>query len=349
MHASTNDLALIPRRTLSRPVIIEGVTLFTGAPGRIEIRSNLEPNGEGESLASRRSGVWFRVHTAEGPAQAIAAHIDHLAPESRRTVLRAGTATAGASTAGAAAPGVQTVEHLLSALWGLGVTDALIDVRGPEIPVGDGSSAFFVEALRPYVVPINVEGGPSCDPIVITRRVEVVDERDPGVRIVAEPLESGGGGGVPRLVLQYDLDYRPQQTGITLQQSHTYTHEWCGVGAGVGGEKRSQRSPASTYATEIAPARTFCTFAEAQALRQAGLFAHLSPREMLVLGPDASPIENALRFDNEPARHKVLDMLGDLALVGACRPIIGRVHATRTGHAHNHRMAAALLKEFGCE
>ena len=67
---------------------------------------------------------------------------------------------------------------------------------------------------------------------------------------------------------------------------------------------------------------------------------------MLVLGPDARPIDNTLRFDDEPARHKVLDMLGDLSLVGQHRPIIGRVHAIRTGHAHNHRMAAALLREF---
>lgn len=324
---------LITRRTVSRPITIEGVTLFTGAPGRIEIRPNFETVSTGGRDSTR--GVRFCVHGAGGQTQTFAAHIDNLASEARRTVLRA-PAAISAQSAPVATAGVQTVEHLLSALWGLGITDALIDVQGPEVPVGDGSSLFFVEALRPHVAQLK---GPVCDPIVITRRIEIVDERDPGVKIVATPLERASVA--PRLELQYDLDYRPQQTGITLRQSYTYVHQWSELGEG--GEA------AIAYARELAPARTFCTFAEAQALRQAGLFSHLSPRDMLVLGPDARPIENALRFDDEPARHKVLDMLGDLALVGTCRPIVGCVHATRTGHAHNHRMAAALLREFGQE
>jgi UDP-3-O-acyl-N-acetylglucosamine deacetylase len=96
------------------------------------------------------------------------------------------------------------------------------------------------------------------------------------------------------------------------------------------------------YATAIAPARTFSTLDEAVAMRKMGLFAHLTAAEMLVIGPDG-PVENAYRFSDEPARHKLLDMLGDLALAtGGTRPIQGRVTAWRSGHALNHAMARRL-------
>jgi UDP-3-O-acyl-N-acetylglucosamine deacetylase len=78
-------------------------------------------------------------------------------------------------------------------------------------------------------------------------------------------------------------------------------------------------------------------------MRKMGLFAHLTPAQMLVIGPDG-PVENAYRFSDEPARHKVLDMLGDLALAGAGRPIHGRVTAWRSGHALNHAMARRLAE-----
>lgn len=78
-------------------------------------------------------------------------------------------------------------------------------------------------------------------------------------------------------------------------------------------------------------------------MRQMGLFAHLTPREMVVIGPEG-PIDNALRFANEPARHKLLDLLGDLALSTLFpRGLQARITARRTGHAQNHQMARALL------
>lgn len=75
-------------------------------------------------------------------------------------------------------------------------------------------------------------------------------------------------------------------------------------------------------------------------MRSMGLFAHLTPREMLVLGADG-PIDNALRFEDEPARHKLLDLIGDLALVGA--PLQADIVATRSGHALAHEAARAVL------
>ena len=94
------------------------------------------------------------------------------------------------------------------------------------------------------------------------------------------------------------------------------------------------------YIDQIAPARTFGLVAEAKALWDQGLCQHLSPRDILVIGDDG-PIENEFRFPNEPVRHKVLDLVGDLYLLGV--EIRGRIVASRSGHALNHRLAAKLL------
>jgi len=206
------------------------------------------------------------------------------------------------------------VEHLLSALAGLGVSDAMIELHGPEVPIGDGSALPFVEALRAAGL---VElGEDAVGPIVVKERIEIEDPRGAAAgRMVAEPGEG------PGLELVYHLDYGP---GSPLAAQTV----------------RFVSNPgADDYATAIAPARTFSTLEEAVAMRRMGLFGHLTPAQMLVIGPDG-PVENTYRFSDEPARHKVLDMLGDLSLAG--RPIRGRVTAWRSGHALNHAMARRL-------
>src|SRR5690606_28612812 len=97
------------------------------------------------------------------------------------------------------------------------------------------------------------------------------------------------------------------------------------------------------YMKEIAPARTFSLLPEAKALWDRGLCRHLSPRDVLVIGDDG-PIENEFRFENEPVRHKLLDLVGDLYLLG--RPIQGRIVAYRSGHELNHRLVARLLEQM---
>lgn len=302
------------RRTLAREARVEGVTLFTGAPSAVTI-CPVKPGAEAP-------GIFFDC-AKDGARARIPALHTHIHPESRRTVLV--DPKTGAS--------VQTVEHILSALAGLGITDATVRLEGPEIPVGDGSAQPFTEAMLAAGGAVEIDGDKSAAgaPLRITRRLEIVDPRDPTVRIVAEPL---GAGERDALRVRYELDYAAARTGIDLRQAFEFE-----VAAGSDG---------AAYLREVAPARTFCTFAEAEAMRQAGMFKHLTPRDMLVLGPGAKPIENSLRFEDEPARHKVLDMIGDLALAGGgVRGIVGRVTATKTGHAHNHQMAKAIAEAFG--
>jgi UDP-3-O-acyl-N-acetylglucosamine deacetylase len=151
---------------------------------------------------------------------------------------------------------------------------------------------------------------------VISR--EIVVERS-GASIVARPRAGGG------CLYRYELDYGAGAP-IVAQAA-----EW----------DSGEGDSAETYAREVAPARTFCLESEARAMQAAGLFKGLSPRDLLVIG-ERGPIENQYRFENEPARHKLLDLIGDLALAG--RPLVGEVVATRAGHALNHEMAVALAR-----
>lgn len=294
------------RRTLeiaARP--IEGLGLFTGAPTRVTMR----PIGDAGVGAS---GILFR-RTDLGGTPTVQATIGNVVSEQRRTVLQA------RGPDGALLPvRVETVEHILSALAGLGVTDALIDIDGPEIPIGDGSALAFAEAVRAAgVVPAS---GTSAGPLRITRPLTVGEK---GAQVEILPADEHSSQAVEGCEYVYRLDYGPASP-IAAHDASFFVP--------TGGD-------ATTYIPHLAPARTFSTLDEAKALRQMGLFTQFTPRDLLVIGPDG-PVDNTLRFSDEPARHKVLDMVGDLSLCG--RPIIGRIIATRSGHALNHEAARSL-------
>ncbi|MCC6661819.1 MAG: UDP-3-O-acyl-N-acetylglucosamine deacetylase [Phycisphaerales bacterium] len=274
---------MTPRRTVAGPAHVAGVGLFSARPVTLEFR----PAPAGTGLVFRRMDLPGRP---EVPALAAFAAAS---PTGRNTVLARGPAAAA------------TTEHVLSALTGLGVTDAIIELSAEETPICDGSAGPFVQAILGAGV-TDIPG--IVRPLVVEREVVV---EGGGGRIVARPA------ACPRYT--YELDYGPASP-ITAQSA-----SW----------------PAGNdYAGDIAPARTFCLEREALAMRAAGLFGHLSPRDMLVIGP-AGPIDNALRFADEPARHKLLDLIGDLALAG--RPVQGEVIAARSGHALNLALVRALL------
>jgi UDP-3-O-acyl-N-acetylglucosamine deacetylase len=293
------------RFTLAAPVRVEGLTLFTGATSHVTLR----PAVAGEGLAFLR---------ADAPGSALLlARCDFISPPSptepqaRRTTLAAPGERRGGS--------IQTVEHLLSALVGMGITDALIEVFGPELPVGDGSAKLFTDALTSVGVrPLTIRDPASLPAPAIVREPITLNFPD-GSSLEALPHAA------PECVYTYHLDYPPgsgieppiQEVSLTVPLS----------------------GPASGYLETIAPARTYSLQAEAEAARALGMFKHLSPADMLVIGP-AGPIDNAYRFPDEPSRHKLLDLIGDLALAG--RPIQARIIARKTGHAHNHELARRL-------
>jgi UDP-3-O-[3-hydroxymyristoyl] N-acetylglucosamine deacetylase / 3-hydroxyacyl-[acyl-carrier-protein] dehydratase len=144
----------------------------------------------------------------------------------------------------------------------------------------------------------------------------VIEEEDSMLAALPSPGEG--------MRISYDLDYGPQATRIHRQmQSFCFTN--------------------GSYVHEIAKARTFSLKEEAQALWDRGMCRHLSPRDVLVIGEEG-PIDNAYRYEDEPVRHKILDILGDLYLVGC--EVQARFVAHRSGHAHNRRMGLKILEQM---
>lgn len=280
---------MIPRRTIAAAVRIEGKGLFTDTPAAVVI----EP-AESGGVTVLLPGVG-----------SFSATVDHLDTRPAHPAFAAMPARLTSLSPAPDAPPVHTVEHLLSALAGLGVTDAHLRIEGGEPPIGDGSAWLFV---GPILEAGLRELGGGVEPIVVRDRIEIAQGP---ASIVIEPAETPS--------FRYELDYGPDAP-IPPQAA-----EWDG-------------SP-STYAERIARARTFCLREEAEAMHAMGLFAGLTPRDMLVFGPDG-PIDNALWVPDEPARHKLLDLIGDLSLAG--RPVLGRVVARRSGHAMNHEAARRL-------
>lgn len=280
---------MIRRRTIASPVRVEGKGLFTDAPSAVVI------------VPAESGGVSISLPAADP----FPATIDRLDTRPAHPAFAAMPPRLTSLSPAPDAPPVHTVEHLLSALAGLGVTDALVRVEGGEPPIGDGSAWLFVGPI--LGVGLRELGG-GVEPVIVRDRVEITEGP---ASIIIEPAETPS--------FRYELDYGPDAP-IPPQAA-----EWDG-------------SP-GTYAERIARARTFCLREEAEAMHAMGLFAGLTPRDMLVYGADG-PIDNALWVPDEPARHKLLDLIGDLSLVG--RPVLGRVVARRSGHAMNHEAARRL-------
>jgi len=211
---------------------------------------------------------------------------------------------------------VEMVEHLLSALAALGVDCCRVSLTAEEMPRLDGSALAFVEAIDAAgVEPLDR----SVEPIVVRERVRVGDD---DAWIEALPPR------FPGLSVDYVLDY----------------------GAGpIGRQEFSIEVTPESYRRELAAARTFITTAEADRLRAAGLGLDVSLQDLVVFGPDG-PVDNPLRWPDECVRHKVLDLVGDLALAG--RPVHGHVRAYRSGHRLNAalagRLAAAAVGREAC-
>lgn len=289
------------RYSLSAAAAVEGRGLFTERAVRCVIRP--APTGAGV--------VFVRADLPGGPG--VVATIDALGTQPvhpafarippRHTVL-----------ASAEVPGcvVFTTEHVLAALAGLGVTDAVIELDAPELPIGDGSAKLFTDAIAKAGI---AQLDEAVEPLTVAKTV-VVESPDGSASIRAEPL-----GPAETPTFRYELDYGP--------------------GSPIPAHAAAWDARPDTFVRDIAPARTFSLAAEAAQMRALGMFKTFTPRDLLVIDDNGSPMDNSWRFADEPARHKLLDLIGDLALIG--RPLCARVTSTRGGHALNHAMAWALL------
>lgn len=271
------------QRTLAEAAEIRGVGFITGARVRVRFLP-----------AAADTGVVFRRTDVPG-RPTIPAVAGEVTGTQRRTTL------------GPAPHGITLVEHLMAALAGLRIDNAVVELDGPEPPGLDGSAAGFVAVLEA-----------AGTVIQFARRAvwgvskPVVVEGD-GATIGLHPADGLG------LRASYLLDYGHR--AAIPKQAHTL-------------DVRPEN-----FVSDVASCRTFLTEPEAHALRAAGVGKHLTPAEVLVFGP-RGPIDNDLRFANEPARHKLLDLVGDLALCGF--DLAGHVVGYRSGHSLNVELARQL-------
>jgi UDP-3-O-acyl N-acetylglucosamine deacetylase len=199
---------------------------------------------------------------------------------------------------------VETVEHFLATLFVTGIDNCLVEIDTTELPALDGSAL-------PYYNLISGSGVRSLD--ASRREIEVT-----------EPVEVKSGAAVIRALPAQGLSvcYRLDYPELKLEQAVEFSVD------------------EQAFAREIAPARTYCLKNEIAPLQAAGFGKGASEENTVVLG--AGSASGELRFADEPARHKVLDLLGDLFFVGGL--LTGRLECERSGHALNRRLVGALLE-----
>ena len=274
------------QRTISLEAEIEGKGLFTGQ----SVHLHLKPAGPDTGL------VFHRVDLGEDAT--VTATIESVAKRFQRTTLANGEVA------------VETAEHLLAALKGLGIDNLVVELDGPELPGGDGSSADYVRLLRQAGI---VEQEADRPVLVVTEPVTVQD---------GEAIVTALPGPEGELAVTFHLDYGPG--GVIPPQIF------------------STRVTPDTFVEELAATRTYILEAEVEDLRQRGYGPHATYEDLLVIG-SAGPVNNTYRFPDEPARHKILDLLGDLFLLNA--DLDGRIVAMQSGHALNHRLIRRLLEQ----
>lgn len=201
---------------------------------------------------------------------------------------------------------ISTTEHLLSAFVGMGIDNAIVELDNLELPILDGSARPFVDLVR---------------------RAGLRKQRRPRTYIrILRALEMRDGN---KFIGIYPSDR------YTVSYSINFPH------ALIGRESREIELTNGNYVSNIAPARTFGFLHEAEAMRQQGLIRGASEQNAIVLTRDGV-VNPPLRFQDEFVRHKILDLIGDLALIG--RQILGSVVADRAGHAMHTALVSRLLR-----
>lgn len=264
--------------------VFKGVGVHGGQPATATIRP-----------AAAGSGVSFRRVDLEG-SPTVPARFDFVVDTRLCTVL--------SNSEGVT---VSTVEHVMAALAGLHIGDAVIDLDGPEMPIMDGSSAAFIDGIV---------GAGLHNFSAALREIEILET----VRVEKD-------GKVAEL-----------SPGRSFQVSFEIDFE----DAAIGRQSRSLTLVNGTFVRELSRARTFGRLHEAQQLRAMGLAKGASLENAIVVDGDKILNEDGLRFDDEFVRHKMLDAVGDLALAGA--PIRGKYRGVKAGHEMTNLLLRALFE-----
>jgi UDP-3-O-[3-hydroxymyristoyl] N-acetylglucosamine deacetylase len=275
---------MLKQRTLRKTITTKGVGVHTGA--RVELALNPAPVD---------SGIVFRRTDLAVPVD-----IPALANYVGDTRLSSTLKSNGAS--------VSTVEHLMSALCGLGVDNLRVDIAGPEVPIMDGSAGPFVYLLQSAGI---VEQQAAKK---FTRILSAVEVRDGDKWARFTPYDG--------FRLDFTIDFPHPLFGS--ENKHVVID-----------------FAEHSYVKEVARARTFAFMQDVEAMRAVGLALGGSLQNAIVLDETRVLNTEGLRYENEFVKHKVLDAIGDLYLLG--HPLIGEYGAFKSGHALNNLLARALL------
>ncbi|MCI0707697.1 MAG: bifunctional UDP-3-O-[3-hydroxymyristoyl] N-acetylglucosamine deacetylase/3-hydroxyacyl-ACP dehydratase [Ignavibacteriae bacterium] len=303
---------LIQQHTIKKPVSMHGVGLHTG----VTTTMTLKPAPEDYGIRFRRVDI--------GGAPEIPADVDHVVDIARGTTIGIGEAR------------VYTVEHVLAAIVGMQVDNIIIELDNIEPPIGDGSAKPFVDMI--LEAGLKEQEAPK-DYLIIDQTIRYQNEEQ-GVDIVALPTDDY------RLTVMVDY----QNPALGSQHTGLFNLE-------------------KEFVSEFAASRTFCFLHEVEILRDQGLIKGgnldnaivIVDRELpdeeikklakklgishsVILGTTGVLNNKSLRFRNEPARHKLIDLMGDLALIGA--PLKAQVLAARPGHASNIEFARKVRKLY---
>lgn len=274
--------------TLTRPARFEGAGLHSGLPATLVLRP--APAGH---------GIWFRRTDVVGTDPMVPALWDAVRPAELCTRL--------VNLAGVE---VGTTEHLMAALAGCGVRNAVVEIDGPEVPILDGSARPFVAGI--VAAGIRPQGG-AVHAIEVLRPVEV-RRGDALARL--EPA--------PALSIEFHIDF---------------------ADAAIGRQDKAMSLANGAFVRELCDSRTFCRRSDVEAMRARGLALGGTMENAVVVDGARVLSIGGLRRADEPVRHKMLDALGDLALAGA--PILGRYVGVRSGHAMTNALLRALFADAG--
>ncbi|HVH01432.1 MAG TPA: UDP-3-O-acyl-N-acetylglucosamine deacetylase [Amaricoccus sp.] len=271
--------------TLKRAVTLVGMGLHSGRPARLVLR----PASEG--------GIRFRRVDVTDRDNLVPARFDGVTDTTLCTLL-----------SNAAGVSVGTVEHLMAALAGTGVTHAEIEIDGPEVPIMDGSARRFVNAiLRTGLAPV-------AGPLRAIRILKPVRYAQGGVVAELTPAET--------LSIDFEIDF---------------------ADAAIGHQQRRLSMVNGAFVHELADCRTFCRRQDVEAMQANGLALGGSLDNAVVVENERVLNRGGFRRSDECVRHKMLDALGDLALAGA--PILGAYRGVRAGHGATNKLLRALFAQ----
>ncbi len=268
------------QRTIKHEVSFEGIGLHTGKYAKVVLRP--APRDAGITFIRKDKNTFIKAN--------VSSVID----------------TAFATTIGNNGVKIRTVEHILSALAGLGIDNIFLEVNGPEIPILDGSSTELIN-------------------IILKAGIAKQGKKRPFLRITRPFIFEDG---ITKVAL---FPYN----GTRITYSISFKHY------GIGEQRLSLEITEETFVSEIAPARTFGFLKDIEYLRTNGFAKGGSLDNAIVLGENGILNSSKLRFEDELVRHKILDSIGDFSLIGF--PIYGHIIANKSGHSTNIRLLKKLL------